>query len=77
LTGISVTEVTVNLLNNLLSQDNFAVNLLRLLYSTLAEERETVTCFLDFQDINLLTRNTTNPLTDFLLWGQEVQFTSQ
>ena len=46
--------------NNLLSQDNSATSLLRLLYSASTEDREIVTYFLDFHEKRVL-------LIDFLL----------
>jgi len=67
LIGIRVIDVIVSSCNNRLSQDNSVVSLLRLLYSALAKEREIVTCFLDFQLINVLPKKTTKPLTDLLL----------
>jgi len=77
LTGIGVIDVMVSSCNDLLSQDNLAVSLLRLLYSASTEERKTVTCFLDFQEIRVLPKKTTKPLIDLLLWGQEAQSASQ
>ena len=41
-----------------------------LLYSASAEDKDTLPCFLDFQEIELLPRNTTYPLTDLLVCGK-------
>ena len=64
-TGIAKMDVMVNSCKSLLSQESSATNLLRLLYSASAKDKETVTCFLDFQAIKVSPKNTTKPLTDF------------
>jgi len=64
LTGIGVMEVRVSSDSDLLNQESSAVRCRRLLYSTSADERETVTCFLDFQEMRVLPRKMTKPLTD-------------
>ena len=76
MTGMGVMEVMLSSCNNLLSQESLAVSYLRLRYSASAEERERVTYFLDFQEIKVLPRKITKPLTDLRLWGQEAQSTS-
>ena len=42
-------------------------------YSTSIEDRETVCCFLDFQEIKESPINTQKPLTDFLVSGHAAQ----
>jgi len=57
-----VTLPTVSSWSDRLNQANSATSLLMLLYSTSAEERLAVDCFLDFQDKNVCRRNTTYPV---------------
>ena len=47
------------------------------LYSASAEDRETVACFLDFQEIRESPRKMQNPVTDLRESGQPAQSASQ
>jgi hypothetical protein len=47
------------------------------LYSASAEDRETVVCFLDFQEIKELSRKTQKPVTERLESKQPAQSESQ
>lgn len=47
------------------------------LYSASPEERETIDCFLDFQDIKESLRNTHNPVVDLQLSTQPARSLSQ
>jgi len=61
---MGVIEVRPSSESNLLSQKSSAVRCLRLLYSASAEDKDIVTCFLDFREIKVLPRKMTKPLTD-------------
>jgi len=74
---MGVIEVTVSSASSRLSQASSAVMHLRLRYSASAEDKDTVTCFLDFQDIKVLPKKMTNPLTDLRVWEHAAQSASQ
>ena len=65
---IGMTEVTVSSYISLLSHASSATSLLKLLYSASAKERKTVACFIDFQAIRVLPKNTTKPLQSPAVW---------
>ena len=77
LTEMGVMEVMVNSARSRLSQASSTVIRLRFRYSTSTEDMDTVTCFLDFQEINVLLRKITKPLTDLRVWEHAAQSASQ
>lgn len=77
LQGYGVILSTSNSLSNRLSQTNFSQIRLIDLYSASAEDNETVTCFLYFQDIGESPNNMKMPLTLLLVIGQDARSESQ
>ena len=63
--------------NSQLSHANSGTSLLKLLYSTSADDKDIVPWFLDFHDVRLLPKNTAYPLTDLLECGDAAQSKSQ
>ena len=67
LIGIGVIEVSVSSWSNLFNYDSSATWHRRLLYSVYVDDKEIVTCFLDFQVMRVFPRKTMKPMADFLL----------
>ena len=67
---------TLNLDNNLDNKANSALMRRRDLYSTSAEDNETVYYFFNFQETMLSPNSITKPLTGLLVWGQAAHFAS-
>ena len=77
LRGMGRIEGTSNLERSQVSQESSAVTVLIDLYSTLAKDKATVDCFLDFQEIGLPPSMMTYPLIDRLVQGHCAQSESQ
>ena len=60
-------------LNKYCSHCNSQVKLAKALYSASELDLDTVDCFLDFQDMRELPRNTQYPVTDLRVAGQLAQ----
>ena len=69
LSGMGRMEDTCSSKNSLVSHESSAVIARIDLYSTFAEERATMGCFLDFHEIGLPPNMMKNPLTDLLVQG--------
>lgn len=67
----------VNSVSNLCNQVSSPTTFLSDLYSASVDDKEMVSCFLDFQLIGLFPSKTKYPLTDLLEYVQEAQSESQ
>ena len=77
LRGMERIEGACNSERSRVSQESSAVTVLMDLYSALAEDKATVGCFLDFQEIGLPPSMMKYPLTDRLVQGHCAQLESQ
>ena len=67
LIGMGMMDGTCNSESNLVNYESSAVTALMDLYSAYAEDKATVGCFLDFQEIGLPPSMIKYPLTDLLV----------